>query len=57
MRSAERWVHVQDADGRSLGVRMLNFDTFGRPCVRYQKEWRRLRERKTSRGVIYILGD
>jgi len=53
MTSTGRWVQVLSEDGKSIGVRMLHEDRRGRPCVRYQKQWRLVTEKRVQLGMTY----
>lgn len=53
MKSTGKWVQVVDKDGISLGVRMLHEDRRGRLCVRYQKQWGIVTEKRVHLGRAY----
>ena len=53
MESTGKWVKVVDRDERFIGFRMLHEDRRGRPCVRYQKQWRLVTEKRVQLGMTY----
>jgi len=55
MESTWKLVKVVDMDERFLGFRMLHEDRRGRLCVRYQKQWRLVTERRECSGRHYRL--
>ena len=56
MKSTGRWAKVTDQDGLGIGVRMLYEDRRGRLCVRYQRQWRLVVEKRETLGRSYQLG-
>lgn len=53
MKSTGKWVYVIDHSGNGVGVRMLHEDRRGRLCVRYQKQWRLVTEKRVQLGRTY----
>lgn len=57
MKSTGRWVAVKSLENEeTIGVRMLHTDRRGRYCVRYQRQWRLVEERRVGLGRTYVLG-